>query len=137
MPTVKLTPGERFAIRNNLPVSGGLMLMRTVKAAHEVLKFTEAEEDLFRYDEQPVPDQPGRLNITWNLDGLEEEQTLVELELTDAVRQLIKDQLRKLEQDNQLTLDLVEIYDKFITEVEEPVKLPTRAERRRSGKRGA
>jgi hypothetical protein len=98
---------------NTLPRQGNLGSVRAAKNTAKILMLTEEERKEF---EVVVAGQ----TTTWNEKGKEEK----EFEIPPSSVKLIKDTLRQLDEQKQLSIDLISVYDKFFPDEAEPADNP-------------
>jgi hypothetical protein len=95
----------RIMILNLLPQEGNIVTIRMFRDLAEKVGLTAEEHTEFQV-RQDVPGQ-----VQWNEKGNEPK----EFEFADAEVEIIKAELIKRNEKNQLTADMIPIYDKFFT----------------------
>lgn len=102
---MKLTVGERIQLQQILPAKGNIVNLRILEDLRKKLSFTEKE-----IKEYKVKQVEGTNSITWNNKGTVPK----EIEIGDQAKEIIVKELKALSDKEQLTLQYISIYDKFI-----------------------
>jgi len=100
---MKLSVLERILLSQILPETGSFMNLKLLRVAKEKLSFTDKENKELSFKQEE-----GR--ITWNA----EKELPFEITLSDVVCNLIKDALIKLDKEEELTMQHMTLYEKFI-----------------------
>jgi len=100
---MKLNLLERIVLLNILPQESNFITLKIVNDLKNSLSFTEEE-----YKYYNVKQEGDRIN--WDLTGNEEKEISIGEKATD----IIVDQLKKLDEQKKLTMDMYSIYSKFI-----------------------
>jgi hypothetical protein len=100
---MKLNLLERIMILNVLPKESNFITLRIVKDLEKSLSFTE--EEIKEYSIK----QEGQ-NINWNIEGNVEK----EIQIGEKATDIIVESLKKLNEQNKLTMQFFSTYDKFI-----------------------
>ena len=98
----KLTLSDRFALLGILPVEGSFATLKIVRKLREQMSLTEAE-----IKEHKVVQQGDQ--ITWN-NG----EKTTEMEFGEFAENMIKNQLKKMNETNKLEDRHFVIYEKFV-----------------------
>jgi predicted NUDIX family phosphoesterase len=101
--TMKLSVMERLLLLNILPTKGTILKLRLAREFSEELSFTEEEHKKLNFVENEG-------SVTWN-DNVE--NTVKEIKIGKVMRELIKDELTKLEEKENLGVEHVDLYGKF------------------------
>jgi len=100
---MKLNVLERLKILQLLPQEGNFMTLTIVNKMKESLSLTEAEFKEFEVKEDGV-------QTTWNTKGQEEQ----ELEIGEKASDIIAEALKKLNDEDKLTVQYMSVYEKFV-----------------------
>ena len=109
---MKLNISERFALLGVLPQQGNAITLRIVRELQNRLSFTE--EELKHYNVQNHANPDGSARVTWTPE-LSEEET--DIPIGEAATGVIKEQLTKLNAQNQLHVTMLPLYDKFVEDI--------------------
>lgn len=101
----KLTLGDRFAILSVLPAEGNFATLKLIRKLREQLSLTEAE-----IKEYKIVQQGGQ--ITWEKGG-----KVTEMEFGEFAENMIKGQLKKMNEANKLEDRHFAIYEMFVEAV--------------------
>ena len=93
---------ERLVLLNILPPEGNLATIRIVREMREALSFSEAEHE----DVQIVQADGG--GVTWNQDAPSRD-----IEIGAKGQEIVREALGKLDKDEKLTADHLELCDLF------------------------
>ena len=103
---MQLTLKERLLLSMMLlPQQGDIVTLRVLKALKASLGFSEDELQKWNIK------QEGQI-FTWNPD-LKPEDTVAEIEIGPAAFNIVKAQLKKLDEEKKLTEDAIDLWDKF------------------------
>jgi hypothetical protein len=107
-----LNINERLIILNILPQEGNILTLRILRKLKENLSFTEEEHKDLKLTVNP------NNTISWRTVNDEDKPILQEKEfdIGDKASDLIKEALKKLDEDKKLTEGHMSVYDKFIGE---------------------
>jgi hypothetical protein len=100
---MKLNLLERILILGILPKETNFVTLRIIKDLEKSLSFTE--EEIKEYNIR----QEGQ-NINWNIEGNVEK----EIQIGEKATDIIVESLKKLNEQNKLTMQFFSTYDKFI-----------------------
>ena len=106
---MKLTIAERFALLGVLPDRGNAATLRILMDLRMQLALTEAEFEHFEVKNNTLPD--GRVNVTWNPKFSSETK---DVKIGKTARGVIVQQLKQLNDRNQLHISMLPIYEKFV-----------------------
>lgn len=106
---MKLKIAERFALLGVLPQQGNVITLRIIRDLQSRLSLTEEEIKHFNVQNHVNPD--GSARITWNPE-LSEEET--DVPIGEAATGVIKENLTRLNAQNQLHVTMLPLYEKFI-----------------------
>lgn len=106
---MELTIPERIALFNILPVQGNIVTLRVVQELRSDLSFSE--EDNKHYDIKNTTEPDGSRTVTWNPELSEETK---DIEIGDAAKGIIVQQLKILNDRNMLHVSMLPIYEKFV-----------------------
>ena len=90
-------------IQNLLPEKGSFTNLKLVRVSREAMSFDEAENKLLNFK------QDGD-RLAWTHDAVGDK----EIKLGEVVTEMIKKQLRELDQKEELTVQQSSIYEKFL-----------------------
>ena len=102
---MKLGIAERISVLNILPAEGNIITLRVVNELRESLSFSEKE----LADCKISQDDNGR--IMWDASAA----LVKDVKIGDTARDIIKAALKKLDDGNKLTAQLVPVWDKFMS----------------------
>ena len=100
---MKLSVVERVLVQGLLPEKGTFTNLKLIRKAKEALSFTEEEHKLLNF--QQNGDQ-----LTWNEGSVGE----VDIELGEIVTEMVKKELKKRDEKEELLPQQESIYSKFI-----------------------
>lgn len=107
---MKLNIAERIALLNVLPPEGSIVTLRVVRELQGKLSFTE--EELKEWKITTKAAQPdGRAMITWDSDFANKTK---DIEIGDVAKGIIIEQLKILESQKRLRLEMLDLYEKFV-----------------------
>lgn len=106
---MKLNIPERIALYNILPIRSNIVTLRILQKLRSDLSFS-AEENK-HYGIKNTIDPNGERIITWNPELSEETK---DIEIGDAQRGIIVEQLKMLSERNRLHVSMLPIYEKFV-----------------------
>ena len=106
---MELNIGERVALLNVLPPEGNVVTLRIVRDLQGVLSFTEEELKKWKMKNRMQPD--GRAFVTWDSDFANETKNI---EIGDVAKGIIVEQLKLLESQKRLRLEMLDLYEKFV-----------------------
>ncbi|MBC8438986.1 MAG: hypothetical protein H8D87_04805 [Deltaproteobacteria bacterium] len=102
---MKLSVLERVLLSNILPVKGSFMNLKLLRVAREDLSFSDKENKLLNLRQE-------KNQVLWN----EPKPPLVKnIEFGEVATEMIKKALIDLDKKEDLSADLLTIYEKFIT----------------------
>jgi hypothetical protein len=108
---MELKVAERLMLMNLLaPVEGDITALRLVRSLQEKLGFNEEETAALAFQQET----PGR--IAWK----QEADVPVEIEIGPAAKAIIANQLKKASATKSLTLQQLDLYEKFVKDEETP-----------------
>lgn len=108
---MKLTVFERLRLGGILPESGSVDTIRIVHDLIQTLGLTEEEYE--RYGVHSDENNPERL--VWNSEIPQE----TEIEIGKKAKKVIRDALIQLDESQGVTVDLIPLFDKFVSEGDE------------------
>jgi len=100
---MKLSVLERLLIQNLLPEKGSFTNLKLVRVAREVLSFDDAENKVLEFK------QDGE-QLLWAPDVIGDR----EIELGEIITEMIKKELKSLDEKEELTPQQFTLYEKFI-----------------------
>jgi hypothetical protein len=121
---MELTVKERLQLASVLPPTGNITTLRIVRQLKEKLSFSEEEHKEFQIRDagEPLdwmkPDAEGNKpvcpqgSIAWN----EEKERPVDIPIGEKAMDVIVEALKAANERGQLTLDMIDLYDKFVPE---------------------
>lgn len=108
---MELKVAERLMLMNLLaPIEGDVTALRIVRSLQGHVGFSEEETAALAFQQ----DTPGR--IAWK----QEADVPVEIEIGPAAKAIIATQLKKASAQKSLTLQQLDLYEKFVEEDEAP-----------------
>ena len=108
---MKLSMAERMRLLSVLPETGRMQTIRIVNDLRLALSPTEEEYEEFGFFEDP--EKPNM--VFWKQDIPQER----DIDISKAAKGIIKDALLKVDEQEQVTADLIPLFDKFVIEEEE------------------
>ena len=105
---MKLTILDRILMMNILPAESDFVTLKMVKELKDKLSFTDKE--IKNYEIKTTNNKQGKGQITWTAKALE---TTEDIKIVHSERELIIEQLEKLDKDKKANLHHVELYDKI------------------------
>jgi len=106
----KLNVVERIALLNILPFEGNVVTLKIIKDLQSNLSFSEEEMKRFKMKNIRRPD--GGTFAVWDADLGEETK---EIEIGDVAKDIIVEQLKALEGRKKLRMEMLTLYEKFVT----------------------
>lgn len=103
---------ERIALLGVLPQQGNAITLRIIRELQSRLSFTEEELEHYNIQNHVNPD--GSARITWNPELTLEE---TDIPIGEAATGIIKEQLTKLNSQNQLHVTMLPLYEKFVEDI--------------------
>ena len=97
-----LTIKERFGLLSILPTTGNVLTMKLVQGLSDLLGFDEKEQVAIGFKQEE-----GR--YSWNPSAKPQE-----LKIGELAHDVIRDALKKLSEDQMLSLDQVPLYEQFV-----------------------
>jgi hypothetical protein len=94
---------ERLVLLSILPREGNFTTLRLIRKLREDLSFSEEEHKLLGFIQEGD-------RVKWNLQAKVDK----DFELGDVVKEVIVNQLKKLDGENKLSDDSFTLYEKFI-----------------------
>ena len=104
---MELTIMERLVLGSLLPTESNFITLRLVRKLKEDLSFDENEHKLLSF--QQTGDR-----ISWNLEKAKD--LLKDIEIGEILTEIIKKELKRLNEENKLKEDHISLYEKFIGE---------------------
>jgi len=106
---MKLSVKQRIVIGNSLPANGNIATLKMLREFKESLSLSLEEYNAIGYTIKPNG------SSTWSL-AKEKEMDQKDIEINDAVRAAIVSSLQKMDRENKLTNDHLDIWDIFFPE---------------------
>jgi len=106
---MNFTIAERIALSNILPPEGNIVTLRIVRELQMQLAFDEKEIKAYKIKNNAHPD--GRVSITWDSDFTTKTK---DVPIGDVAKGIIVERLKQLSSGNQLRLEMLDLYDKFV-----------------------
>lgn len=106
---LKLNILERISLLNVLPHEGSIITLRIMRELQSKLSFTEEELKKYKMKNTQSPD--GRTTITWDEDFSLKE---TDIEIGEAATGIIVNELKKLDSQNRLRMEMLSLYEKFV-----------------------
>ena len=107
----KLTIAERLALLNVLPTEGNLVTLRITRELQTNLSFSEEETKEWKIVTQQTKGAASGF-VTWDSTFNKETK---EIEIGDTAKGIIAEQLTLLEARKQLRMELIDLFEKFVT----------------------
>jgi predicted RNA binding protein with dsRBD fold (UPF0201 family) len=101
---VKLNIMERIQLLGILPAEGNAVTLRIVRDLRGDLSFSEQD-----IKDAKINEDRANSRITWD----NTKELIKDVKIGDTARGIIKDVLKKLDDEKKLTLAIMPIYDKF------------------------
>jgi len=108
---MKLNIPERIALLNILPAEGDVISLRIVRDLKNALSFTEQEVKRFKMKNTMKPDGSGAI-VIWDSKFT---NVTKDIKIGDVARDIIVGQLKALDNSKKLRLELLDLYDKFVS----------------------
>lgn len=102
-PHTRLSVAERLALLGLLPQQGNLVTMRIVRELREALMFSETEIKRLELRQE---------GTTWRWANERQPKAIM---ITDAGRDVIRNELRVHDENNTLTDSMLTLWDRFMT----------------------
>ena len=99
---VLLTVMERFGLLGILPKEGNVLTMKLVQGLSDLLGFDEAEQEAIGFKQEAD-------RITWDPKAKPQD-----LDIGALSRDLLRDALKKLDDEGKITMELLPLHDKFV-----------------------
>ncbi len=109
---MKLKIAERFALLGVLPQQGNVVTLKIIRELQGRLSLTEEEIKHYNVTNYSNPDGSARIN--WNPE-LSEEET--DIPIGESATGVIKENLKRLNAQNQLHVTMLPLYEKFVEDV--------------------
>jgi hypothetical protein len=106
---MELNIAERIALLNILPPEGNIITLRVVRELQGKLSFTEEELKEWKIKNRVQPD--GRALITWDSDFTNKTK---DIKIGEVANGIIVEQLKMLESQKRLRLEMLDLYEKFV-----------------------
>jgi len=103
-----LNIAERIALLNILPAQGNLVTLKIVRDLQSRLSFSEEEVKKYKIKSTPAP---GGATVVWDSDFAKETK---EIEIGDIAMDVIVEQLKMLEGQKRLRLEMLDLYERFV-----------------------
>ena len=100
---MKLNVMERMALLNILPPEGSITVMKLLRVLREDLSFNEKEHAALQFKQENDM-------IQWKQDA----DVVKDVKIGEIMTELIKKELKKLNDEEKLTDGHIDLYDKFI-----------------------
>lgn len=100
---MRLSVLERIVVQGLLPEKGTFANLRLIREAREALSFNEAENKELKFVEKEG-------QVTWT----ENQTAEVNIEIGEVATEMIKKELRRLSEAEDLAVNQVSLYSKFI-----------------------
>jgi len=110
---VSLSVLERLMVLNMLPAENNVITLRSIRKLKMDIGFTEDELKVLDFKINDAGN--GRQNTVWNQNAVPEK----EFEIGEKASDLVKDELKKLNDAGKLTEQHLPLWDKFV----EPLRL--------------
>jgi len=107
---MKLNIAERVALLNILPPEGNLVTLKIIRELQTALSFSEDEVKRFKIKSNLAPGGLGAF-VTWDSDYTKETK---EVEIGDVAKGIIVEQLKALEGQKRLRMEMLDLYEKFV-----------------------
>ncbi|MAG60132.1 hypothetical protein CMO96_05100 [Candidatus Woesebacteria bacterium] len=108
---MKLSYSDRIKLSNILPPTGNVITIRILDDLRRNLSATEKEVKKYKIKLVPQPD--GKSSISWN------PEFEADIEIGDAAKDIIIKRLKEMSDKEELTIDLLPIYDLFFPKEKE------------------
>lgn len=94
---------DRLVLLNVLPAQGDILTLRVVRDLQAALSFTEEESAALQFEQVDGA-------VRWKTEADEEK----DIPIGDAARAVIRERLRELNDQKQLTLEHLPLYERFV-----------------------
>jgi len=105
---MKLTILDRILIMQILPAESDFVTLKLVKELKDNLSFNDKE--IKKYNIKTINNEQGRGQITWDSKALNKTE---DIKIVRAEREIIIEQLEKLDKEKKANIHHVELYDKI------------------------
>jgi len=106
---MKLNIQERIVLLQVLPAEGDFVTLKVLRDLRAVLGFSEEDHKKFKIE--TITDDEGKASITWDFKvGAKE----TEVEMGDKAVEIVKESLKKLDEEKKLQPQHFSVYEKFI-----------------------
>lgn len=106
---MELNINERISLLGILSPIGNVVTLRIVRDLQTKLGFTEKDMKLYKMKNRVMSD--GGVSVTWDQDFSSVKK---EVEIGEVARGLIVDQLKKLDSESKLHINMLPLYEKFV-----------------------
>ena len=106
-----LSVKERLMLLSIVPAQGDFLTLKIVRKLREELSFSEEEHSLLQFRQ----DQASGMT-RWSDTG--EKQIVKDVQIGEKAIDIIADGLKKLNDEKKLTMDTMELYEKFVEKKE-------------------
>jgi hypothetical protein len=100
---MKLNIAERLMLLNILPPEGSITMMKLLRVLREELSFNEKENKALEFKQEDTM-------LLWKEDA----NIVKDVKIGEIMTELIKKELKKLNDEEKLTEAHIDLYDKFI-----------------------
>ena len=107
---MKLSVKDRLVLINILPAQGDFKTMKYLRKYREALSFSEEEQEALNFKND---EKTGLVN--WEAEKVDDKEIVAK----KPVAKVIRETLEKLDKDEKLTSDTMDLYEKFIGDDEE------------------
>ena len=108
---MKLNVHDRLMLQSLLPKEGNFINLKLVRKAKEALSFNEEELKALNIKEVVVD---GKGRVTWDMQA----DTPKEVPLGDIIKEIVRKELKHLDETNKLSEDHVGLFEKFVNGTE-------------------
>ncbi len=109
MNDVRLTIAERMSLLDLLPLQGNIVTLRLLTELR--LKVALTAEEIEEYGVKQNRGGDGRVWVEWNPDF---DKSRVDISLNDHEKGIVTREIMRLEQQSQLTMNTLPLYDYFV-----------------------
>jgi hypothetical protein len=107
---VELSVNERYGLMSILPAEGNIVNLRLIRDLQMALAFSD--DEITKYDVTLIPQANGAQGIMWNREKAEGQ--LKEIPIGSNTLSIVTERLRKLNEERKLTIQLIDLYERFI-----------------------
>ena len=100
---MKLNVIERLMLLNILPAEGSVTTMKLMRVLREDLSFDEKENQALEFDQKDE-------QLFWKQDA----DVIKDIKIGEIMTELIKKELKKLNDEEKLTEQHIDLYEKFV-----------------------